>query len=182
MAAELDTEAFAAGFAVHGRALWLIAAAWVGNADAADVVQEAAAVAWRQRGRFRVGTDLCAWLGQIVRHTAANWRRRRRPVPTEPVQLDAEPARSVGPTELWPFDADRCGLSDELTRALAGLSEVARACLLLQVVLEHSFAEIATLLGIPENTAASHARRAKLQLRQELTEPQASRPALRKVP
>ena len=59
-----------------------------------------------------------------------------------------------------PFDVDRAGLSDELAHALAELSEVARACLLLHVVIGLTFVEIAAMLDIPENTVMSHARRA----------------------
>jgi DNA-directed RNA polymerase specialized sigma24 family protein len=41
---------------------------------------------------------------------------------------------------------------------------------LLHVVIGLPFAEIATMLDIPENTAMSHARRARLALRETLPE------------
>jgi RNA polymerase sigma-70 factor (ECF subfamily) len=165
--AGLDAEAFVSAFAQHGQTLWVVAAAWVGRADAEDLVQEAARVAWQKRNAFAPGTDVRAWLSQIVRNVGANWRRRAQPELREPSSLPQLAAPAL-PAAAWPFDADRCGLSDELARALAALPEVARACLLLHVVTGHSFAEIAAMLDLPENTAASHARRARLALREAL--------------
>lgn len=166
----LAADEFVQAFARHGRALWVIAAAWAGQVEAADLVQEAARVAWERRQQFVVGSDLRAWLAQIVRHVGANWRRRRGPALRAPAEFDAVTAPTPVPT-LWPFDADRHGLSDELARGLAGLGEVPRACLLLHVVLDHSFAEIAAMLDLPENTACSHARRAREALRTALSPP-----------
>jgi RNA polymerase sigma factor (sigma-70 family) len=172
-AAPLGADEFAAAFARRGRALWLLAAAWVGRGDAQDLVQEVARIAWQKRASFAAGSDLGAWLAQIVRHTGANWRRKRRPVAgsdwVEP------PARAESPP-LLAFDADRWQLPDELTRALQALPEAARAALLLHVVGEMPFAEIATMLAMPENTVTSLARRARVSLRAALA-PDAAAPA-----
>ena len=177
----LGSNEFVHAFAQHGRALWVLAAAWVGRSEAADLVQETARVAWQRRAAFATGTDLRAWLAQIARHIGANWRRRNRPEPRTHENLpehDAPP----GPTPVWPFDADRLGLSDELTRALGLVPEVARACLLLQVVMGLTFAEISTMLEIPENTAASHARRARLALREALQPQRVGRAPAQEMP
>lgn len=165
-----SADEFVQAFARHGRALWVIAAAWVGQMEAADLVQEAARVAWERRQQFAAGSDLRAWLAQIVRHLGANGRRRKGPELRAPEAFDRFPA-APAPVPTWPFDADRHGLSDELARALSSLSEVTRACLLLHVVLDHSFAEIAAMLDLPENTACSHARRAREALRAALSAP-----------
>jgi DNA-directed RNA polymerase specialized sigma24 family protein len=77
---------------------------------------------------------------------------------------------------LLAFDADRWQLPDELTRALQALPEAARAALLLHVVGEMPFAEIATMLAMPENTVTSLARRARVSLRAALA-PDAAAPA-----
>ena len=162
----LGSDEFVQAFTQNGRTLWVLAAAWVGREDAADLVQETARVAWERRGQFVAGTDVRAWLSQIARHIGANWRRRRQPQPCgdsgfEPVAPSSAPAP-------WPFDVDRHELPDELARALAGLSEVARACLLLNVITEHTFAEIGEMLALPANTVASHVRRARELLRAAL--------------
>ncbi|MBL9077435.1 MAG: RNA polymerase sigma factor [Planctomycetes bacterium] len=169
----LGADEFQRAFAEHGRSLWVLAAAWVGREDAADLVQETARVAWQRRDSFVPGTDLRAWLSQIARHQGANWRRRRRP--TAVADLDRRTA-AVRQPAAWPFDADRGGLDDALARGLLDLGETARACLLLHVIQEHTFAEIATMLDLPENTVASHVRRARAALRTTLAPATAPEP------
>lgn len=183
-AAPLGADEFAAAFARRGRALWLLAAAWVGRGDAQDLVQEVARIAWQKRASFAAGSDLGAWLAQIVRHTGANWRRKRRPVAGG--DWPEPQARAESPP-LLAFDADRWQLPDELARALQALPETARAALLLHVVGELPFAEIATMLDMPENTVTSLARRARLALRAALAPAPAapaapSTAALRRAP
>ncbi|MFO1076821.1 MAG: RNA polymerase sigma factor [Planctomycetota bacterium] len=159
---------FTAAFARHGRALWVVAAAWVGKADAMDLVQETARIAWERRTEFAPGTDARAWLSQIVRNVGANWRRRRLAEPADPAVLQTTVTASPAVHPVQGFDAESLGLPDDLAAGLAALDEVPRACLLLQVVTGLTFAEIAAMLDIPENTAASHARRARLRLREAL--------------
>jgi DNA-directed RNA polymerase specialized sigma24 family protein len=59
-------------------------------------------------------------------------------------------------------------LPDDLdTRLRAALDELTpdqRCCLLLKTILHHDYATIAAILDIPEPTARSHARRARLKL------------------
>lgn len=164
----LSEAEFAAAFARHGRTLWLIAAAWVGRDDAMDLVQEGARVAWQKRARALPDGELRAWLAQIVRHLGANHRRRRRPIATDPTELAAVPSTDTPWSEH--LDVDALALDDRLAQALERLSEPQRAALLLHVVLGHSFAEVGELLGMPENTAASHARRARASLREQLVD------------
>jgi RNA polymerase sigma-70 factor, ECF subfamily len=174
----LSADAFTAAFAQHGRALWVLAAAWVGRGEAQDLVQEAARIAWQRRDRFVVGSDFGAWIAQIVRHEGANWRRRRRPsvgvdLP-EPVAPAATPATLSPETVEWPA---------ELARPLQELAPDARASLLLHVVAGLSFAEIATMLDRNENTVTSLARRARLLLRAALSaKGSATAPRLAKEP
>lgn len=172
----LDARQFEQAFAQHGRTLWLLASAWVGRGDAADLVQEVARLAWERRRQFEPGSDVRAWLCQFVRHAGANWRRRRRPVPMAPETLPAE-ARADRGDDV--HDVDALGLPDELARGLASLTETARASLLLHVVGGHTFPEIATMTNLPENTVASHVRRARMVLRESLSAPARSSTAHR---
>lgn len=176
----LAADEFEAAFARHGRALWVLAAAWVGRTEAQDLVQETARIGWQRRARFVPGSDLAAWLAQIVRHTGANWRRKQRPVFDDPAVLP-EPAARREPARAGMHGIDHEHLPDELAQALQGLPEAARASLLLHVVGGLTFPEIAKMLDVPENTAMSHARRARLVLRAALSPspaPQAAPAAL----
>ncbi|MBL8753097.1 MAG: RNA polymerase sigma factor [Planctomycetes bacterium] len=171
--AALTADEFTAAFARHGRTLWVVAAAWVGRSDAADLVQESARIAWQTRAQFVSGSDLAAWLCQIVRHTGANWRRKRRPAATDPHDLPEAAAPASPHPSPTTFAGLRDDLPDALVQKLEQLPEVARASLLLHVVAGHGFAEIATMLDIPENTATSHVRRARAFLREALAAPKA---------
>jgi RNA polymerase sigma-70 factor (ECF subfamily) len=176
----LDAEAFTALLTGSFRRLWLIAAAISGDrTEADDIVQEAALVALRKRDEFAAGTNFVAWMSQIVRLTALNHARksdRRIPVPTDPALLDHVGATGAG---LSHDDACAVGLDgrlaheqvdfdDQVMGALAGVGGVARACLLLRVVQDLSYAEISQALHIPEGTAMSHVHRAKRILRERL--------------
>lgn len=177
MRSSLGPSEFTDAFARHGRALWVLASAWVGRAEADDLVQETARVAWERRHQFVHGQSVAPWLSTIARNLGANWRRKQKPEPRAHEQLPEVVAKTIEAAD-WPFDADRAGLSDELANALAELSETARACLLLHVVLGQSFAQIAAMLDLPENTAMSHARRARVALREALSQPATERRAL----
>ncbi len=174
--AVLGADEFVDVFARHGRALWMIAAAWVGRGEAQDLVQETARIAWQRRAQCLAGSDVAAWLAQIVRHTGANWRRKLAVQPRDLAELPELVARGdSAPT--WPFTRLQEDLPEDLSRALQSLPSVARACLLLHVVVGLSFPEIAKLLDLAENTAMSHARRARLALREALAKP-ASTPSI----
>ncbi|MGE0145060.1 MAG: RNA polymerase sigma factor [Planctomycetota bacterium] len=163
----LTADDFTSAFARHGRALWLLASAWVGRSSAEDLVQETARVAWERRTQARSDGEILPWLAQITRHLAANWRRKRGPIPTDPSELP-DPVDESTAAEDSVFESLREHLPDEITRALSSLAEIARATLLLRVVGELPFSQIAAMLGIPENTAVSHARRARNALRSAL--------------
>lgn len=60
-------------------------------------------------------------------------------------------------------------VDDEMLRAIESIEHPARTCLLLKVVDEMSYREIATVLEIEVNTAMSHVHRAKRKLRQMLS-------------
>lgn len=166
MTQTLAADDFVQALTAHGPALWVLAAAWVDRSEADDLVQETARVAWQRRDQFVPGSDARAWLSQIARHLGANWRRRLRPVTADDAPEPA--ARAPLPAPGWPFDADRSELPDDLAAALRELPEIARACLLLHVTMQMTFPEIATMLQIPENTARSHAQRARIALRSAL--------------
>ncbi|MHC4430033.1 MAG: RNA polymerase sigma factor, partial [Planctomycetota bacterium] len=141
------------------RPLWCIAAAVLGDrAHAEDVLQEAAVIALGKLDDFDPATSFAAWMGQIVRFVALNYARRRArqrtlnvdAVANEATRKPPEPAQLTSWGELESADAS---FDDRVLEALRGLDETARACLLLRVVLEMSYREIARALDVPEGTA-----------------------------
>ena len=160
--------------------LWLLAAAILGDRHLAeDIVQDAGIAALRQLHEFKAGTNFLAWMSQIVRFQAFNRSRkrtRRRTQNVDPVTLDSEIERDTGnqPADQLPdasgtLPPEQTFFDDETMRALQDLRDVARACLLLRVVHQLSYGDIAEMLDIAEGTAMSHVHRSKSLLRKRLS-------------
>ena len=178
-------EEFAARYSASFRVLWLIAVGVVGDADLAeDVVQEAGMIALEKLDRFEPGSDFTAWVGCIVRNVARNRARKervRRTTSLDPALIDqASPSKfdgkaSAGLGESHHPASGTLGIGDgdlgeRVIRALAGVSDVARACLLLRTIEEMEYSRIARLLEIPEGTAMSHVHRTRRFLRERLAD------------
>jgi RNA polymerase sigma-70 factor (ECF subfamily) len=180
---QLSPDAFADQFTACSRTLWCVAAAILGNPGSAeDVLQEAAIIALRKLDQFDADTSFPAWMTQIVRYVALNTARRRSrhdALAVDPVHLDETVAadtrdRRVVLTAHGQVRLDAEGIDDELLAALGRLDADARACLLLRVVMEQPYREIARTLGLPEGTAMSHVHRARRALNRQLTAPTVS--------
>lgn len=167
----LDRAEFGHLFQAHARVLWVVAAAFVPADAVEDVLQDAAATALARLPEFDPDTSFRAWMTQIVRFTAANVRRRARRRAAEPLAGDpVQPAGNGAPPvardgSLHELQAE---FDDRVLRALDELPAIARACLLLRVVLDLGYAEIGETLGLPEGTVASHVHRARAALRRIL--------------
>jgi RNA polymerase sigma-70 factor (ECF subfamily) len=177
----LDLDSFVGLLSESYQRCWLIAAAVTGDrVEADDIVQEASLVALRKRGEFNEGTNFPGWIAQIVRLTALNYSKksvRRSVVMTDPAMIDhATPERSSNSPASHPVTADgqlvdfQSAFDDDVVLALSEISNEARACLLLRVVQQLSYEEIASTLRIPEGTAMSHVHRAKQWMRLRIEE------------
>ena len=176
----LDIELFVAQLKDCYQRCWLIAAAVTGDrVEADDIVQEAALVALQKRSEFTPGTSFGAWMAQIVRLTALNHLKkqsRRNTVVSDPTKMDQRESSQtmLSPNELFAFTEDGClvahqtAFDDETRRALLDLGDVSRQCLLLRVVQQLSYDEIAETLKIPAGTVMSHVHRAKQSIRAHL--------------
>lgn len=169
---------FAERFTACSRTLWCIAAAVAGRNQAQDVLQEAALIALGKLHQFDPGTSFTAWMGRIVRFSALNiarHRARRRTVPLDAAALGEavadKPALPSSPlTGRGELAYDQASFDDSVLAALGSLEETARTCLLLRVVAELPYREIARVLDIPEGTAMSHVHRARRDLSERLAE------------
>lgn len=176
----LTAAQFAELFKAAYARLWGLATALVGDRnEAEDLVQEAAMVALRKLDQFTPESNFSAWMAKIVRLHAVNWRRKktgRRTSAADPVDLDqsqAAPTAYEGEPEVKDSAAGETrsiqeGFDDVLLESLQQLDEVPRACLLLRVVHELAYDEIAAMLEVPSGTAMSHVHRAKKRLRDQM--------------
>ena len=126
--------------------------------DAQDLVQEAVIEAWQKQGD---GTPPpLTWVYATVRRRAIDLARRdsRR---TGREQMASEPM-----PEAW-FDTsvEDCELKRLIQNAMTRLPDMYREVITLKVWGELTFAEIASVLGIPANTAASRYRYGMEELR-----------------
>lgn len=133
----------------------------------ADVMQETYLAVWRAADSFAgsaASGSAVGWLWTIaVRRLVDAFRRRARQnqVPAAVVTSEVAPAAE---DEVM---AGRVG--QELEQALLVLPPQARAVLRAMVLDGLSARETALLLGIPENTVKSRARRARIALREALS-------------
>jgi RNA polymerase sigma-70 factor (ECF subfamily) len=143
----------------------------VSRAD--DLVQDTLTRAWAKRGLWRPGSDLRAWLFTIMHNVHANQHAARRRELAE-YSLDADD----GPVADWEIPVratqdDRVELSEVL--ALVGRLPIdQREVLMLAVVEELRYEEIARIQRVPIGTVMSRLSRAREKLKG-----MASAPALR---
>jgi RNA polymerase sigma-70 factor (ECF subfamily) len=161
--AEGREEAFAALYDRHGPALFRVARAMLGSTpDAEDAVQELFVGLVRVRRRLGAVENLQAYLFAALRHAVAKIAAHRLPGAAQADALDqvAAPTGRTG-------DAER---SARLERAVRALPCAQRELVALKIDGGLTFVEIAVLLGISPNTAASRYRYALEKLRDAMKE------------
>ncbi|WDZ94437.1 RNA polymerase sigma factor [Herbaspirillum sp. WKF16] len=144
------------------------ARALVGDRNAADdLVQDTLERGWQKLDSWQRGGDMRPWLFAIMHNLHAD--QRRKPVlPT--VELDQPEAMSA-----YVMPADR-GLMLDLEAALRLLPEEQREIILLVVLEEMRYEEVAATLGIPVGTVMSRLSRGRERLRLLLDGERGARP------
>ena len=134
------------------------------DADAQDVVQDAALRALKYFGGFRGSTaaDGRAWFLAIVRNTAYTWRNRQQgvgPVTEFNEELHSEDA-AEDPTATM-----------DLQQALDALPFEFREVIVLRELEGLSYKEISDVTGVPVGTVMSRLSRARKRLQRTLSVP-----------
>ncbi|MEX0984905.1 MAG: RNA polymerase sigma factor [Actinomycetota bacterium] len=164
----VDPEAFGAIFERHYDAVTSYVGQRVGDVVGEDITARTFTVAFARRDRFAVSANSARpWLygiaTNLIRHHTRDERthlalRGRVPIPT----FEPDPNQDVAH-----LDAKR--LAGTIRDALLALPERDREPLLLHVLGEFTYEEIATALGIPSGTAKSRVNRARRLLRERIT-------------
>jgi len=147
------------------------------EADAEDLVQDAALKAYRGFDSFQRGTNFKAWFFRILMNTAVSRFRKSQP---RPVAVDID---DTGGAPLLRQAAER-GLDtsgsdparaflervrlDQIQEAIAGLPEEFRQVCVLYFLEEFTYPEIAEVLEIPVGTVRSRLHRARKALQRRL--------------
>ena len=142
------------------------------ESDAEDLVQETYTRAFNAAAQFMPGTNLKAWLFRILRNTFVSSYRRERHNPVtgglDTVTPSLPPATDIGrQRDSIELDRLRKAASEDIERALMGLSEDGRTVILLDLE-GLTEAETAQVLGCAVGTVKSRLSRARAALRQAL--------------
>ena len=152
-------------FDVHGPKLLLCARQWTRTlADAEDVVQEAFVRYWRHQ-RHLPGDPQALLITSIRRAAIDHARRETRRSMREDKADGGLEERDISFNAQPGEDGER---RREIEAALQKLSDLQREVLVLKIWNELTFEQIAGILDIPANTAASRYRYALGALRNEL--------------
>jgi RNA polymerase sigma-70 factor (ECF subfamily) len=145
--------------------------------EARDVAQDSMLRFFSSLGRFEAERPVLPWLFRIVHNRVRDLERRRRRRRVESLEgylerTGAEPA-SPGPGPEAQLRRQR--LQERVWQALSRLSEKHREILVLRDYQDLSYAEIASVLGIPKGTVMSRLHAARCSLRRRLREMEGAR-------
>jgi RNA polymerase sigma-70 factor (ECF subfamily) len=164
---QLRAEALTHLDGLYNLARWLVR----DPVEAEDLVQETFLRALRGFHQFRVGTNLRAWLFQILRNTFfTQYRKRgREPEAVDPDVLDNKAIRLGPASGAGPRSGESNGtLSVDLLAALEQLPDDYRAVVLLADVEDFTMTEVADIMGCPVGTVKSRLFRARAILQELL--------------
>ena len=141
--------------------------------DAADLVQESVAKAYRSFHQYRPGTNLRAWLYRVLHTTYLSMYRKQQRRPQENLQDEIDDfsfydevnragGRSAEREVLESFT------DDEVKQALADLPEPFRVAVYLADVEGFAYKEIAEIMDTPVGTVMSRLHRGRKALQKAL--------------
>ena len=155
---DMKQELVQLGGGAHALAIQIL-----GNADdAADAVQEAFAATLTKPSAYdHAKGPLKPWFLRVVRNRCFDLLRRRRGSDV-PVEELVDPAAT-------PEQALRGAQRDRaLQLALASMSSEQRQIIVLRDFMDLTYAEVASVLGVPQGTVMSRLHRARLALKEML--------------
>jgi RNA polymerase sigma-70 factor (ECF subfamily) len=135
--------------------------------DAAEALQEALILAYRNLASFHRESSFFTWLYRVAVNSAMSLRRRR---PTREAAFDddfravAEPAVAVDPGR----NLEREERRQLIEKALAGVPDLFRAALVMKEIDGLKYEEIAKVLDLPIGTVRSRLHRARQEMRRRL--------------
>lgn len=133
------------------------------EADASDLTQAAFERLFAQASSLRDGSKVKSWLFTTLYRLFLEQRRRENRFPH--VELETAPLPSMESTVVEQLDASAA------VAALSQVDEPFRAPLALFYLEQHSYREIAEILGLPIGTVMSRLARGKALLRAALEAP-----------
>jgi RNA polymerase sigma-70 factor (ECF subfamily) len=161
-----DAKAFGLLVRLHQRSIYRVAFALTRNAsDADDLAQETFLRAYQAIGRFRVGEPMHPWLARITINLAFSLFRTRKRKPEVALAPLVESGQQFASRQDPARDAVERDRHRHLVASFEELSDEHRAVLVLRVVHELSYDEIARTLKVPVGTVMSRLSRGRADLK-----------------
>jgi RNA polymerase sigma-70 factor (ECF subfamily) len=162
-----DGGAFEELYRQHATRLYNLAYRMAGGpADADDLLQDIFLLVYRKLASFRGESSLGTWLYRLaMNHCLDVLRSRQARMGQQTDSLDEEGAVEVAAAR--PLGAVN---RMDLERAIETLPPACRAAFLLHDVEGFGHGEVASILGISEGTSKSQVHKARLRIRQYLTQ------------
>ena len=141
-----------------------------------DILQETYLKAMRALPKFEVRSALSTWLYRIAVNEALMLLREQKWLVEEPIAEESDNENGYMPVDLrdWaPLPEDSMGkseLNQQLEAAIQALPDTLRTVFILRDIQEFSIAETAQLLRISEANTKVRLLRARLRLREKLSE------------
>lgn len=162
-----DKNAMRTLFARHSTRVFRFLLRIVENtATAEDLVSETFIEVWRQAGRFEGRSKGSTWLLGVARHKALSSLRQRRFDRLDGDAVALVPDPSDGPEA----DAERQSRAATLRDCLRQLPPAQRELLDLIYYHEQSVADVAQIVGVPENTVKTRVFYARKRLAEVMAE------------
>lgn len=174
-AASGDEGAFETLMLAHQKQVYNLCLRMCGNAeDAFDLSQEAFLRVWRGLAQYQFEAEFSTWLYRLTRNVCIDHLRRRKREDTVPLEQKQDGEMIVLPI---PDDApgpEERALHEEKRRILAeamlALPEEQREILILRVVNDLPYEQIAQILELQLGTVKSRLARARIQLKKILAD------------
>jgi len=164
-----DSRAFSEIVRRYQRAIYRVAYGFTRSpADADDLAQEAFVRAYQAIGRFRVGEPLYPWLARIASNLALSLLRSRKRKPETSIEPLIEAGHQWGVDEDPADEVAKRERDRHLQAAFAELRPEHQAVLVLRVVQDLSYEDIAKVLNVPVGTVMSRLSRARTELKMRL--------------
>ena len=185
-AAAGDDGAFEALVVRYQHRVFRLACRLTSETDAPDVVQDTFLQVYRHMSTFRGGAQFSTWLYRIATNAGLMHRRARARRPAESLdeflpRFDADGRLEDTPDALriaCRVDEllDRHVLAKKAQAAIEGLPDLYREAFVLRDLEELSTADVAQVLGVEPATVRQRVHRARLMVREYLSELAGGRP------
>jgi len=165
MTALADEEIFTRLLAQHTGIIRKVAFGYTSTfADREDLTQEITLQLWRAYPRYSPDRPFSTWMYRIALNVAISFLRRQTHPARQTVSLEGN---EIEPVDETAGRAEPDGRLPLLQRIIAALPPLDRGLMLLYLD-EHSYREIASVLGITETNVATKLNRLKQRVREEM--------------